>query len=685
MNQTLMASAIAGLFLVGGLTACSDKPSGSSAASSSTASVTGVAASGAPIIDGIVTLTCSGAGEAAKTVAPNASTGAFTFTLDNCTAPYVLSVVGTIGNSQGTLVSVLAAAPDAGVTATANITPLTNAIAALLASSGDPLDLIANISTEKTGLTAALVTSKRDVIAASLADSLVAAGLPATFDIIGGTFSADRTGMDKLLDNIKVQVIGGLPTLTNVAGAKSDDMGSMAGAAPSIDMSGGTFTFTKNTTVAQATAAKISAVLDDTTIGDTMRDQINACFAQPKATRGSFAANNLSAACNAMPVATDYLNDGKNRASEFDGVLTDSLYDGAIVRKPEIIRFYSSTAADTRALIRFTMVRTDGVVESFDIVGERSTANTAGAAVLRGNQRRFKVFVAGFVNKRTQIANKGTASAAGSFYSTGLQIYVGMREGNAGGAGGTSNNNRTVGYVKVTGPGLPAGGLFLRPTLAGCDSFYSIAFSATSTPLRCTSLYRLASRAVTATDKDNFAANFGNETRHDFAATMASDATISAIQPYTSYKFELFFTTGALAATYYERLLSRPATMGTIAEKNGEIDKMSWNTLSPDTVSMINAPAGTAFGGGITSSFPVKWKNEANTAPIFSVQVQSNPTGNQLFQDEVSVGSKATSTLLSNTGQGWPNMATNSTAAFYLVQLITRNEFDKKIFTDWTY
>ena len=112
---------------------------------------------------------------------------------------------------------------------------------------------------------------------------------------------------------------------------------------------------------------------------------------------------------------------------------------------------------------------------------------------------------------------------------------------------------------------------------------------------------------------------------------------------------------------------------------------MSWNTLSPDTVALINAPAGTAFAGGNPSSFPVKWKNEANTAPIFRIQVQSNPTGSQLFQDEVSVGSKAASTLLSNTGQGWPNMATNSTAAFYLVQLITRNEFDKKIFTDWTY
>ncbi len=683
-----MASAIAGLFLVGGLVACGGGSSGSSAASSSTASVTGVAASGAPIIDGIVTLTCSGAGEAAKTVATNASTGAFTFTLDNCTAPYVLSVVGTIGNSQGTLVSVLAAAPDAGVTATANITPITNAIASQLASTGDPLDLIANISTEKTGLTAALISGRRDALAALLVDTLVAAGLPATFDILGGTFSADRTGMDKLLDNIKVQVTPAGVKLTNIAGNQSDDMGNMAGAAPSADLSAGSFTFTGNTTVAQATAAKLSAVLDDTTIGDTMRDQINACFAQPKATRGSFAANNLSAACRAMPVATDYLNDGKNRASEFDGVLTDSLYDGAIVRMPEIIRFYSSTAADTRALIRFTMVRTDGVVESFDIVGERSTANTAGVAVLRGNQRLFKVFVTGYVHKRVQIANKGTVAKAGTFYGTGIQVYVGMREGGAGGTAGTSNTGRAVGFVKVTGPGLPSAGLFLRPTLAGCDSYYSIAVSATSTPTRCVSLYKLASRAATTTDTDNFAANFGDATRPDFAAAMANDTAILAIQAYASYKFELFNTSSALVATYYERLRSRPATMGTIARKSGEIDKMIWNTLSPDTVALINAPAGTAFAGGNPSSFPVKWKNEANAAPIFSVGVQSNPTGSLFFQDEVGVRSTAASTQLSNTGQGWPNMGSvvsTTGAAFNLVQLITRNEFDNKIITDWNY
>ena len=122
------------------------------------------------------------AGEAAKTVAPNASTGAFTFSLANCSAPYVLSITGTIGDSQGTLVSVLAAAPAAGVTATANITPITNAItnaiAATLASTGDPVDLVTNNSTERAGLTAVQISARRDALAAALA-----AGLPATFDL----------------------------------------------------------------------------------------------------------------------------------------------------------------------------------------------------------------------------------------------------------------------------------------------------------------------------------------------------------------------------------------------------------------------------------------------------------------------------------------------------------------------
>ncbi len=683
-----MASAIAGLFLVGGLTACGGGSSSGSAAAPGAASVTGVAASGAPIVDGLVTLTCGGAGEAAKTVAPNASTGAFTFTLDNCSAPYVLSIAGTIGDSQGTLVSVLAAAPAAGVTTTANITPITNAIAATLASTGDPLDLIANISTEKAGLTAVLISARRDALAAALADTLVAAGLPATFDLIGGTFSADRTGMDKLLDNIKVQVTPAGVTLTNVAGTKSDDMGNTPGTAPTADLSAGGFTFTKNTTVAQATAAKMSATLDDSSIGDSIRDLINACFAQPKATRGSFAANNLSAACQAMPIATDYLNDGKNRISEFDPLLTNANYDGAVFGKPEVIRFYSSTAADTRALIKFSLVRADGLSESYNIVGERSTANTAGVKSLRGNQRLFKVVVNGFVNKRTQIANKGTIAPAGTYYSTGIQFYVGMQEGGAGGTAGTSNTGRAVGFVKVTGPGLPAAGLFLRPTLAGCDSSYAIAVSATSTPPRCTSLFRAASRAVTTTDTDNFAALFGNATRPDFAAAQVSDATISAIQPFTSYKFELFNTSSVLVATYYERLRSRPATMGTIAGKDGEVDKLRWNTLSTDTVALINTPAGTAFSGGNPSSLTVKWKNEANTAPTFSVQVQSNPTGNTLFQDLVNVAFTAGSTVLTNTGQGWPNMGSvisTSGAAFNLVQLISRNQFDTKLYADWIY
>jgi hypothetical protein len=231
--------------------------------------------------------------------------------------------------------------------------------------------------------------------------------------------------------------------------------------------------------------------------------------------------------------------------------------------------------------------------------------------------------------------------------------------------------------------------VFLRPTLAGCDSYYAIATNATATPARCASLYRMASRAASATDSDNYASLFN--TRPDFATAQVPDASLVAIQPLSAYKFELYNTSSVLIATYIERLRSRPYTMGTSATaQDGEIDKVHWNTLSSDTIAAIDALSATPFAGGNPSSFLAKWTNLPNTAPTYSVQVQSIPggTGTTLYQDQVFVSFSASSVALTNSGQGWPPMASTDgtkSGAYNLVQLISRNQFDTQLFADWIY
>ena len=665
--------------------------------------ISGVAASGAPIANGNITVTC---GDGSTRTTTTDANGVYSIGLANCAAPYVVSVTGNIGDAQELLVSAQATPLAAGsALLTVNVTSLTNAMAASIASSGDPVDLVSNFSAQKANITDAAAKAAKDTLVAAIANALIqAGGDPTTFDLVGTPFSANRTGLDKLLDNLQIQLNGsGISITSPSAVAAVDDMGNnpagvSADALGSSAFSGATVTIVKSSTAGNVTPLPAgTGGLQDHSIGDLVRDALNACFAQPAATRGSIAANTLSVACQAVPIASDYLNDGNNAAQEFDPFFTNPNNDNAKFNTPEVIRFYSASTTDIRALIKFALTRTDGVVKSYTTVGEKSAA-TGGAKKLRGNQRLFKVFVNGYVEKRVEIENKNTNNPKSTFYATGINLYMGFVEGGAGGsgsgpaAGPPAITGRKVDYVKVTGPGLPAAGVFLRPTLSGCDSYYAIAASATANPPNCTSLFRMSSRAASATDTDNFASLYGG-TRPDFAATKVADTDLVNIQPLSAYKFEIWRTGNATATpdlVYIERLRSRPYTMGTSATaQDGEVDKVRWNTLSADTIAALDPVLGTAFVGGNPSSFIMKWTNQPNAAPTYSVQVQTRAaTGTQLYQDQVFVRFSASSAALANangSAPGWPDMNKTSSTGLNFAQLISRNRFDTQLFADWFY
>ena len=663
------------------LAGCSDGGSPSAPAPVIPA-LSGVAASGAPMVSAAATLTC---GDGTAKTATTDANGAYTFVLTNCPAPFVVSVIGMVGGAQVTLVSVQATAPAANASITVNTTPLTNALAATLASSGDPLDLVNKFATEKGGLTEAAVKVRKDALVAALADTFTAAGLdPTKFDIVTTQFSADRAGFDKLLDNIKVQVTPSGVTLTNVGGVKVDDMGDGATGGATADLSAGTISFSKSTDFTKV-LPKLPAAVEDASIGDAIRDALNACFAQPVATRAG------STACQAVPVTNDYLNDGQNGTQEFEVRFRNSAtYDNAKFDKPEVIRFYSSSAADTRALVKFTLVRADGAVEFFTTVVENSTA-TGGKKMMRGNQRPFKVLVNGIVEKRAQVATNGTSAtrAKSTFFTTGFNLFVGFPEGDAG---------NKVSLVRITGPGLPAAGVFLNPRLAGCDKFFSIVGGATpaiagaATPPNCTSLMRLSSRAVTAADSDDFSTAFGS-TNPAFIGAKLTDAAILAIQPQSAYKFEIWRTTTALTAppthVFFERLRSRPYSMGSVAALDGEVDKVVWDVGNPDTVASIDPTSSTTFAGGAT--FTAKWTNTKDAAPVGKVQVQTRQVGGTtgataLFEDNVNVAFSANTVGLTNGGVAWPStMKSTLPSGLNLVQFISRNSLDTQIFLTYIY
>lgn len=155
--------------------------------------ISGVAATGAPIVNGEVKVV-NAKGESVTT--RTSSTGSYTVTIADA-PPYVLSVVDAGGN---TWYSYAAAA------GTAHITPLTT-LALLDANANKPLaDLVT--SWRNQALTDAQVLQSAQKLNANLSSLMGSAGVDARSVNVftAPNFAADRSGLDAVLDAMRVQL-----------------------------------------------------------------------------------------------------------------------------------------------------------------------------------------------------------------------------------------------------------------------------------------------------------------------------------------------------------------------------------------------------------------------------------------------------------------------------------------------
>lgn len=676
------------------LSGCGGGGSSSSTSTSSsgtTSTISGVAASGAPLVDANVTVTCSDGSTQNGTTNDK---GEFIITLGaSCAAPYVLVAKSESGDGVQSLVSVF---PDAiSGSARANITPLTHAISATLASDGNPLSLASNIATEKNNITPAAVTSRNQAIVSSLSGMLTNANIQGTPNLITTEFSANRAGLDKILDNLSVEVNPSGVNITNLSGNKVDDMGHLSGASVVADLASNSVSINKGTNFNTAIGTLPNAI-QSADLADAATAALNACFQLPAASRIN-TAGTLQGACAALAsnhLALDYKHDGKNIAQEWNGMMRDTAYDKAVFQKPEVIRYFSDSPADTRALFRMGIMRASGAGEWYVSVVEKSN-NTGGAVKLRGNQREFRVGVNAYVSREEQVLDKGILAGdgvrgrtAGAHYHSGLNIQF------------NGNASNPVRYVKVTGPGIPGDGLILRP-MNGC-SYWVIASSITASPTVCTSLYRMQYRKANVSDRDSpyYVNGFGSSDLF-FARTRVSDDTIKNIKVFSAYRFQIFKvgnTTTIPDYDYVERLRGRPVSLGTnsdIEAKSAEVDRLVFNTgLAASTKALINPDASTRFTGG--NSLKIDWFNTPKAATANSFQAQFRSQGGlsgTLNQDEQNVSSNGTTLTLTNpsvngsrSGWGEAGIDKSNTDNFILIQLRARDKAtDLQFFNNWRY
>ncbi|KVG59995.1 hypothetical protein [Burkholderia territorii] len=610
------------------LSACGGGGGSSSSPSEPAAqTVSGVAAAGAAMQAATVKLV-DATGKSVDCPA-DAATGAFHCTVTGLTAPFALSAYGNVADSQATLVALSATAG----TQTINITPITNAIAATIIGD-NPTKLLADTALLQSKVTAQTVTSTVQAYSSALADLLTATGNTGV-DLISGPLIAGGPGLDRLLDQVKINVLpdGGVQ-ISSVAGASSDTPVQLQ-LAPGVAPQPG-----------DKASLPASATLNGTVVTNLpsasdlagLRDALNQCFAG--STGAARAAGNVSAcgrifvdgvasgALNAgVPAA--YLNNGMSVDQEFGahaggtpGIVADDAMNNASFSLPEVIRV---VASDTM-WVKLAWTRTDGIRDGMQqhvqlavMASSRASGDTGWRVV--GNQRAVLSKVNANAQKWDWLNPANPSTGTNAFVDS-LNLQVGTVD-----ASGTP-----VDFAIVNGPGL-RNGVFLQPSSGTCDTLNiraQIASGQTPAQLAaltknalCRNNFRLAGVAQDAANQGLFTWP-GDAPRNNtaWAKPRLSAMELADIKPFSAYTIDIYQNgdTSAPARHYTVRLR-------TPSPSPDALRQYAWHDLAQSTRDSLTPGTAGTFAGGRT--FPLSWTSKAGLpfAKRGNVQIRATASG----------------------------------------------------------
>jgi hypothetical protein len=418
----------------GGPTADPAAPAAAAAApetpSAAATTLKGVAASGAPMQGARIVVKDSNA-STPDALATAEADGSYTVDVTGLVAPLVVTATGTVLGETVTYAS-LVPSVTARVQTTANVTPLTHAVAALVSADGDPASLGdaasigASVNAAAVGnAVSALVTSlsadpgTRELLAAG------AGGNASTFNPMSSVFAASGSDShDKVLEQIKVSVSAAGVSLTNVAAGSDESAGVQS--TPSV-----TLTTANLAAPLSAPSLPVSTVTDLPGARDlkAMADAFTACFALPTAQRrtantdGSIAS--LHPSCAEL-VTADYLSNGYNWKQDFEWVFNDDGMTGAVFSPaaialagpgprhtdPKVLKNpYCNTA--TCAVVMLGARQANGAPRGWYFLmaqAPSSGASTAWRAI--GNQRKYDLYVDTRVARLMAVNSAGAATSA---------------------------------------------------------------------------------------------------------------------------------------------------------------------------------------------------------------------------------------------------------------------------------
>ncbi|WP_427914091.1 hypothetical protein ACPWT1_03825 [Ramlibacter sp. MMS24-I3-19] len=419
----------------------------------------------------------SGNSPCAEATITTSALGSYSCTLKSgSAAPFFIVVTDPTGNTPA-LVSIATSTPAAGAALTVNATPLTTAIVAQLAGDGNAMSVVNAKTVDVTALKA--VTAN---VVAQLASVLSSINAPANYDpfatsITAATAAGTGNTADQVLDVVKVVT----------------DPGSGKLALTTID---------NPTPIALATATTAGTAVsapDPSVSSLSQATQIAAakfteCFALPTAQRalhiatrvqsdGGPEVDQVGAACqdfvadSTNAAGINYLHNGYSAGQQFYGILTNDQMTGATFSVPEIMAFYPKSAtavapapdAYDRAVLNIRYVDASGNPGNVITVAEKipgaSTAARPTEWWLVGNQQPVDLSVQLITRRFEQMNTANTARP--STFQMGFLVNV---NGKGPGSVDPATSNILT-FARVTGPGLPSGGLvFKMPSAPGATA-----------------------------------------------------------------------------------------------------------------------------------------------------------------------------------------------------------------------
>lgn len=361
MSKKGALAASVGLLL---LASCGDSSSGGAGSGST---ISGVAAIGAPLAGGEVSV-ASKSNSSCSATATTGSDGSFTLNVASCSlnGPILIRV-------KSPLAIVHSVAQESDVGGRVNVTPLTEIVAARSIGTND-LKSIASLSDSQANAIGDNLEQAKDDVRAAIEPLLESEGLSADFDLLTGSFSANGGGFDKVLDAIQVTPSGNDIALslkgTSGAGSSITFPTNINTSAPSpLDS-------TKVNEAKQATdeLASIRTLL--TNISNCMKNNNKSCFT------GSYA-------------HSSFLHDGRDTSTSnsdwwVDGLEIDSSY--AVVMSNPVLMEMNGSRDEAHLIVKYQDYE-DGAIdeESVPSYVHHIVAKEGGSWKLKGNQLPFEL------------------------------------------------------------------------------------------------------------------------------------------------------------------------------------------------------------------------------------------------------------------------------------------------------